>query len=97
MNNSRTYTGWGLAGLALLLSPIILIFSIPLAIGIGFDIFNLYGEAPFALALGAPGVFVLLRQVPLQALEHHLAAALLRSRPSHGRSSGLNYAPKSMS
>ena len=49
MTNSRTCTSWGLAILAILVSPIILIFSIPLMIGLGLDIFDLYGDAPIAL------------------------------------------------
>jgi hypothetical protein len=63
MNDTRTCASWGLAFLAILLSPIILIFAIPLAIGIGLDIFDRYGEAPIALALFAPVALVLLRLV----------------------------------
>ena len=62
MTNSRTCTAWGLAGSAILLSPIIVIFLIPLTIGVGLDIFDLVGEVPFALALCAPAAFVLLRR-----------------------------------
>lgn len=76
MNNARTCTNWGLAVLAILLSPIIVIFTVPLAIGVGFDILDSCGEAPFALLLLAPVAFVLLRLVsPLHVLRH-LAAAL---------------------
>ena len=78
MNNARTYTNWGLGGLAVLLSPIVVIFAVPLAIGIGFDILQTVGEAPIALALFAPVAFVLMRVVsPLHVLRH-LAAALSR-------------------
>jgi hypothetical protein len=80
MNDTRTYGRWSLAVLAILLGPIILIFSIPLMIGIGLDIFDRYGEAPIALALCAPVAFVLLRRVSPRALVRQLAAALLRPR-----------------
>ena len=63
MNNSRTCTAWGLGVSAILLSPIFVIFLIPLTIGIGLDIFDLFGEAPFAVALCAPVAFVLMRLV----------------------------------
>ena len=78
MNNSRTYTNWGLAVLAILLSPIIVIFTVPLAIGVGFDVLDSCGETPFAIALLAPVAFVLARVLsPLHVLRH-LAAALTR-------------------
>ena len=96
MTNSRTYTAWGLAGSAILLSPIIVIFLIPLTIGVGLDIFDLVGEVPFALALCAPAAFVLLRQVSPRTLTRQLAA-LLRPRLPLYRSGELNYAPKSIS
>ena len=79
MTNSRTCAAWGLAGSAVLLSPIMVIFLIPLMIGIGLDIFDLFGEAPFVLALCAPLAFVLLRLVSPRALARQLAA-LLRPR-----------------
>ena len=80
MNNARIYTNWGLAGLALLLSPILVIFAVPLAIGIGFDILDSCGEAPFALLLLAPVAYVLVRLLsPLHVLRH-LAAIV--SRPA---------------
>jgi hypothetical protein len=45
-----------------MLSPILLIFSVPVAIGIGLDIFH-NGEAPLVLALCSPLAFVLLRRM----------------------------------
>ena len=96
MDNARTFTIWGLAVSAFLLSPIIVIFLIPLAIGIGVDIFDLVGEVPFALALCAPVAFVLLRVISPRSLGHQLTA-LLRPRLPLGRSGELNYAPKSIS
>jgi hypothetical protein len=86
--NVRTCASWGLGVTAILLSPILVIFSIPIAIGIGFDIFDLAGEAPFALVLCSPLAFVFLRRVPLRR-----AAALLRLR----HSAKVNYAPKAIS
>jgi hypothetical protein len=87
MTNSRIFTPWGLAASAILLAPVIVIFLIPLTIGVGLDIFDLIGEAPFALALSAPAAFVLVR----------LVAPLLRPRLPLYRSGELNYAPKSIS
>jgi hypothetical protein len=80
MNTVRTCTGWGLGVSAILLSPIVVIFLIPLTIGMGLDIFDLFGEVPFALALCAPGAFVLLRLASAGALVRQLAATLLRPR-----------------
>lgn len=96
MDNARTCAIWGLAVFAILLSPIVLIFSIPLAIGIGIDVFDLAGEAPFVLALCAPAAFLLLRLVSPRAVVRQLGAALLRSRLALDRSARLNYAPKSI-
>jgi hypothetical protein len=89
MTNSRICTVWGLAASAILLAPIIVIFFIPLTIGVGLDIFDLVGETPFALALCAPAAFVLVRQVASRALMHQLAA-LLRPRLPLFRSAELN-------
>lgn len=92
MDNVRTYTGWGLLVSAILLSPIVVIFLIPLTIGMGFDIFDLVGEAPFALALCVPAAFVLLRLVSAARRLRPLAA--MRSRPQ--LPARLHYAPKSI-
>jgi len=51
MKHFRTCAGWGSGIVAILLSPIIVIFLIPLAIGIGVDIFDLFSETQFVLAL----------------------------------------------
>lgn len=86
MKQFPTWACWGLAVTAILLSPIVLILAIPVAVGIGLDIFDRYGEAPIALALCVPVAFVLLRQVSPGALMRHLAAALSRPHlPSIGR------------
>jgi len=79
MNNARIYTNWGLAGLIVLFSPIVVIFAVPLAIGIGFDILDSCGEAPLALALFAPVAFVLVRLLSPLHMLRHLAAALSRA------------------
>jgi len=72
-----------------MLSPIIVIFLIPLAIGIGLDIFDMFGQAPFAFALCAPVAFVLLRLVSARAVARQLAA-LLRPRLPLYRSGEVN-------
>jgi len=74
MTNSRICSASDLAVSAIQLSPVIVIFSIPLAIAFGLDIFELFGEAPFALALSTPLAFVLLRRFSPRALAHQLAA-----------------------
>jgi hypothetical protein len=93
MKRFRTYATWGLAAIAILLSPIFLIFAIIAAVGIGLDILDLFGEGPVALALSVPVIFVLLRRVlPCQRIW-----VFLRSRLHLGHTAGLGYAPKSMS
>jgi cell shape-determining protein MreD len=62
MKRFRIYATWGLAVIAILLSPIFLIFAIVAAVGIGLDIFDLVGEGPVALAMSVPVLFVLLRR-----------------------------------
>jgi len=74
MTNSRICTASDLAVSAIQLSPIIVIFSIPLTIAMGLDIFELFGEAPFALALSTPLAFVLLRRFSPRAPAQHQAA-----------------------
>ena len=74
MTNSRICTASNLAVSAIHLSPIIVIFLIPLTMAIGLDIFELCGEAPLALALSAPLAFVLLRRFSPRALAQQLAA-----------------------
>jgi hypothetical protein len=93
MKHLRTYATWGLAVIAILLSPIFLIFAIIGAVGIGLDIFDLVGEGPVALALSVPVIFVLLRRV----LPRQRIRAFLRSRLHLGHAPELDYAPKSMS
>ena len=96
MINPRTCTNWGSAISAVLLSPIIVIFLIPLTIGVGLDIFELIGEGPFALVLCAPVAFVLLRLVSPRTLARQITA-LSRPRVPLRRPAELNYAPKSIS
>ena len=61
MTSPRTSTALGLAVSAVMLTPVIVIFLIPLTIGIGLHIFEQLGEGPFALVLCVPLAFVLLR------------------------------------
>ena len=80
---------WGLAVLAVLLSPILLIFSIPLALGVGLDIFDVAGETPVVLALCAPlAIAVLWRTLPRQRL-----ASFCRARLHLSRATTPRYAP----
>jgi len=95
MTNSRICTVWGLAASAILLAPIIVIFLIPLTIGVGLDIFDLVGEAPFALALCAPAVFVLVRLVASRAWR--ASSRPCASAPAALSIGGAEYAPKSIS
>jgi hypothetical protein len=101
MKSIHTCLGWGLGVVALLLSPIVVIFGTLLAAGIVLDIFDLAGGGPIALALCAPVVFLLVRRAAHRALVHRLAAALWRPRqpldPAAKLTTALNYAPKSIS
>ena len=93
MKRIRIYATWGLAVIAILLSPIFLIFATIAAIGIGLAIFDLAGAGPVALALCVPVIFVLLRRM----LPRERIRAFLRSRLHLGHAPELDYAPKSMS
>ncbi len=70
---------WGFVVLAIVLSPIALILAVPMAIGIGLDVFDIAGETPFVLALCAPFAIVLLRRLSVGAALRR-AVARLRSR-----------------
>jgi hypothetical protein len=91
MTKSGTCVAWDLTASVVLFIPIIVIFLIPLMIGIGLDVIALVGEVPLALALCAPLAFVVLRIFPRRALTRHLAA-LLRPRLSPR----LNYAARQL-
>ena len=54
---------------AVSLSPIVLIFGLPLAVGCGLDIFEYAGKGPVVLALSIPVAFVLM----LRVLQPHAA------------------------
>ena len=93
MKHLRIYAFWALVLVALLISPIFVIIAIPLAVGIGLDIFDILGAVPFALALGALVALALLHCVaPRQRI-----AKFVRSRLSSGHAAEPDYAPKSMS
>ena len=76
MMNSRTFSTRDLAEALVLLSPVIVIFSLPLTIALGVDVFCQCGEAPFALALCAPLAFVLLRLFSPRTLTRPFGALL---------------------
>ena len=61
---------------ALVLSPIVLILGIPVAIGIGLDVFDLAGETPIVLALCAPLAVMVLRRLSAGAALRRAAARL---------------------
>jgi hypothetical protein len=84
MKNSRTCTAWGLGVSAILMSPIVVIFLIPLTIGIGLDLFETCGELPFAIALFAPASFVLLRLISLRTVRRHVLALFRPHLPLTG-------------
>jgi hypothetical protein len=79
MKKVSTCASWGLVVAAISLSPIVLIFGLPVAVGIGLDIFDRFGEAPFVLALCIPLVFALVRLVSQRAVPQWLAALSSRS------------------
>ena len=62
MKRFQTYATWSVTVIAILLSPIFLIFAIIAGVGIGLDIFDLAGEGPVAPALGVLAIFMLLRR-----------------------------------
>ncbi|HLY44418.1 MAG TPA: hypothetical protein VKQ73_02465 [Stellaceae bacterium] len=85
MKYLRRGTICGLAIALIVLSPIVLIFALPVAIGAGLDIFAAAGETPVAVALALPLALVLvgagLARVPVR----HAVAALAPARRHPGR------------
>ncbi|HVC54401.1 MAG TPA: hypothetical protein VND95_00505 [Stellaceae bacterium] len=65
---------------AIVLSPIVLIFALPMAVGIGLDVFSRAGEAPVALALCLPLAVLLLRRAWPRASLRQAVAALAPAR-----------------
>jgi hypothetical protein len=87
MKHLPAWAGWGLGIAAILFSPVVLILGIPMALGIGLDLFDMFGETPVALALCVPVAFVLLRRLSPR-VAHHFAASPVRPRlPLTGRPS----------
>src|SRR6266851_6254831 len=76
MKHLRRCATWGLAIVAILLSPVILIFAIIGAIGLGLDILDVAGEWPFVVLLCAPPVVMLLRQAWPRSLAQRVASVL---------------------
>ena len=79
---------WLLAFCAVLISPVILIFAVPLAIGIGADIVH-YGAGPVAaVAMAATLASLMLWKPPVRALVRNLirpVPPLDGSRPAAAR------------
>jgi cell shape-determining protein MreD len=92
MKRFRTYATWSVAVIAILLSPIFLIFAIIAVVGIGLDIFDLAGER-LMLALSIPVAFLLLRRIPAR----RWVETFLRSRLHLGHSTQMGEASKSIS
>ena len=80
MDDFRTCTIWGLGFVAVLLSPIAVIFAIPVALGIGLDIFDLAGETPLTLALCVPVALAIVHHLATRSWVRQLAAAVLPTR-----------------
>ena len=81
---------WGLALAAILLSPIVLIFALPLAIGAGLDIFGRAGETAVAAALCGPVAFWLFARALSRIPVRHAVAALIPARPHFHRPARLH-------
>ena len=67
MKHIRSVGYWGLAMFAIVMSPILVILGIPVAIGVGLDVFELAGEMPLILLLCLPVVIMLLRRFSVAA------------------------------
>jgi len=67
---------WSLVVSAIILSPIVVILTLPLAIGIGLDVFDASGELPIVLALCIPIAIGLLRHVSAGAALRRAVAYL---------------------
>ena len=81
MKHVRRCANWGLAIALIVMSPVVLIFGLPFAIGIGLDIIESAGEAPLVLALCLPVALVLVVA---------LARSLQWARPHFGRPARLH-------
>ena len=90
MKRLRNCATWGFAVVCFVLSPIVLIFAIPLLVGAGLDIFAMAGEGPITVALCAPAVVVLLCMLTPARRQ---VAAYRRSHATPERVAKLHYAP----
>jgi hypothetical protein len=79
----RACSSWILTICAVLLSPIFVIFLIPLTIGVGIDIFDLIGEVPFAISLFASAALVLFRLVLSRTPGSSAPGGALRRQVTH--------------
>lgn len=90
MKYVRGCLSWGLGVALIVLSPVLLIFALPVAIGVGLDIFERAGEAALTIALCLPLALVLLGRTLARPPVRHAIAALTASRPRLGLSTRLN-------
>ena len=77
MQSMKPVGTWGLRALmggALLLSPVVLILGLPLAIGLGFDVFEQCGRASIILVLCLPLLLVVLHWLSIGAWVRRAAA-----------------------
>jgi len=92
MRYLRRCASWGLAIAVLLFSPIVVIVTVPLALGVGLDIFDMAGDTGVALALCGPVALVLIATLG-RAPIRQLIAARWRAPLQISQPARLDYAP----
>ena len=92
MKHIRIWGCWGFAMFAVVLSPVVVILAVPVAIGVGLDVFDLAGETPIVLALCTPLAIILLRRLSVGTALRR-AAAYLWSRRHLDHAADLIHAP----
>ena len=92
MKYVRGCLSWGLGIALIVLSPVALIFALPVAIGIGLDIFERAGEAALTTALCLPLGLMLLGRVLARPPVRRAVATVAATRPHFGQAVKLNRA-----
>lgn len=90
MKKIPAWTTWGLLVAAVSLSPIVLIFGLPLAVGCGLDIFEYVGKGPFVFALSIPVAFALLLRLLQPHAEQWFATTATRPHLTLGHTAEPN-------
>ena len=88
MKQVTTWGYCGLAVLALILSPVVVILALPLAIGIGLDVFDAAGKGAIIALLCVPFGVAVLRRLSVGAASRH-AIGHLWSRLNIGLAANL--------